>query len=112
MTRWLLPLLLLASVLVHWPGGRADFSYDDRDFVETNQSIRTLAGALAAFGEPFPPHQPQRALYRPLTNLSYAFDHAIWGEQARGYHLANNRQVISQLPHLSREIPELLDPIA
>jgi tetratricopeptide (TPR) repeat protein len=89
MTRWLLPLLLLASVFVHWPGSRADFSYDDRDFVETNQSIRTLAGALAAFGEPFPPHQPQRALYRPLTNLSYAFDHAIWGEQARGYHLAN-----------------------
>jgi tetratricopeptide (TPR) repeat protein len=89
MTRWLLPLLLLASVFVHWPGSRADFSYDDRDFVETNQSIRTLAGALAAFGEPFPPHQPQRALYRPLTNLTYAFDHAIWGEQARGYHLAN-----------------------
>ena len=89
MTRWLLPLLLLASVLVHCPGGRADFSYDDRDFVETNQSIRSLAGALAAFGAPFPPHQPQRALYRPLTNLSYAFDHALWGEQARGYHLAN-----------------------
>ncbi len=89
MTRWLLPLLLLASVLVHWPGSRADFAYDDRDFVETNQSIRTLAGALAAFTQPFPPEQPQRALYRPLTNLSYAFDHAIWGEQARGYHLAN-----------------------
>jgi len=89
MTRWLLPLLLLASVLVHWPGSRADFSYDDRDFVETNQSIRTLAGGLAAFGAPFPPHQPQRALYRPLTNLSYAFDHAIGGQQARGYHLTN-----------------------
>jgi tetratricopeptide (TPR) repeat protein len=87
--RWLLPLLLLVSVLVHWPGSRADFSYDDRDFVETNQSIRTLAGALAAFGEPFPPDQPQRALYRPLTNLSYALDHSIWGEVARGYHLGN-----------------------
>jgi len=88
-SRWLLPLLLLASVLVHWPGSRADFSYDDRDFVETNQSIRTLAGALAAFGEPFPPDQPQRALYRPLTNLSYAFDDALWGQEARGYHLSN-----------------------
>ena len=29
------------------------------------------------------------ALYRPLTNLSYALDHSIWGEVARGYHLGN-----------------------
>jgi tetratricopeptide (TPR) repeat protein len=83
------PLLLLASVLVHWPSGRAEFTYDDRDFVTANQSVRSLAGALHAFSLPFPPEQPERALYRPLTNLSYALDHAIWGLEAYGYHLTN-----------------------
>jgi tetratricopeptide (TPR) repeat protein len=89
MMRWLAPFLLLASVFVHWPGPQADFTYDDRDFVETNQSIRSLTTALAAFAAPFPPDQPQRALYRPLTNLSYALDYALWGERARGYHGTN-----------------------
>ncbi len=81
--------VLVASVGVHWPIGRADFSFDDRDFVESNASIRTFPAALAAFAAPFPPDQPGRALYRPLTNLSYAVDHAIWGDAARGYHLTN-----------------------
>jgi Tfp pilus assembly protein PilF len=83
------PLLLLASVLVHWPTAPAELTYDDRDFVERNQAIRSLPAALAAFALPFPPDQPERALYRPLTNLSYALDHAVWGEVGFGFHLTN-----------------------
>ena len=41
--------VLVASIGVHWPTGRADFSFDDRDFVESNASIRTFPAALAAF---------------------------------------------------------------
>ncbi len=88
MRRLAIPLLL-ASVLVHWPGPGADFSYDDRGFIVTNESTRTLADALAAFALPFPPREPDRALYRPITNLSYASDRLLWGDGPRGFHATN-----------------------
>ena len=81
--------LLVASVAVHWPPQGAEFSQDDRDFVQVNASIRSLGTAWNALLAPFPPDQPGRALYRPLTNLSYALDHAAWGQNARGYHATN-----------------------
>jgi len=82
-------LLLTASVLVHWPFGVAEFVLDDHDFVVLNASIRSLSGAWGALLEPFPPDQPERGLYRPVTSLSYAIDHAFSGEDARGYHRTN-----------------------
>ena len=41
-------LLLAASVLLHWPVGVAEFTFDDRDFVQVNASIRSLSGAWGA----------------------------------------------------------------
>lgn len=84
-------VLLTATVLVHAPRD-ADFAYDDKEFVVANQSIRSLSGALAALALPFPPEQPERGLYRPLTNASYAVDYALWGgtaSEALGFHLTN-----------------------
>lgn len=63
-------LLLVASVLVHWPFGVAEFAYDDLDSIQVNASIRSLSGAWDSILAPFPPDQPERGLYRPLTNLS------------------------------------------
>jgi len=83
-------LLLAASVLLpHWPRERAEFSYDDRDFIEANQSLRTPGDAFAALLAPFPPDQPQRGLYRPLTSLSYALDFQLGGGDARVFHRSN-----------------------
>jgi len=82
-------LLLALSVGLHWPPADAGFAYDDVDFVVTNASLRTPEAALRATLAPFPPQQPERALYRPLTHLSYALDHAFFGERARGYHATN-----------------------
>jgi tetratricopeptide (TPR) repeat protein len=82
-------LLLVASVGVHWPPADAGFAYDDVDFVVSNASLRSPEAALAALLAPFPPQQPERALYRPLTHLSYAFDHALFGDRARCYHATN-----------------------
>ena len=83
-------LLLAASVLVpHWPRERADFVYDDRDFIEANQSLRSPGEAFAALLAPFPPDRPQRGLYRPLTNLSYALDFQIGGGDPRVFHCSN-----------------------
>jgi Flp pilus assembly protein TadD len=82
-------VLLLASVLLHVPFAGAHFGFDDRDFIQVNESIRTLSGAWTAMTEPFPPDQPERGLYRPVTNLSYAVDHALFGLEARGFHATN-----------------------
>ena len=90
LTRAATPLLLaLAVLVVHWPPAGADFVYDDRDMVEMNQAIRSLGGGLAGFLLPFPPEQPERALYRPLTQLSFAVDYALFGLNARGFHATN-----------------------
>jgi len=82
-------LLVAGSVLVHWPPPQVDFTYDDKDFIENNASVRSPADALAAALRPFPPEQPERGLYRPLTNLSYALDFALFGDAARGYHFVD-----------------------
>jgi tetratricopeptide (TPR) repeat protein len=83
-------LLLAASVLLpHWPRERAEFTYDDRDFVEMNQSLRSPGEAFAVLLAPFPPEQPERGLYRPLTSLSYALDFQLGGGDARAFHRSN-----------------------
>lgn len=78
------------AVLPHLSSLAAGFTYDDIDFVIRNQSIRTLAGAFDAFVAPFPAGDPARGLFRPLTNLSYAVDHALAGGlEPLVFHLTN-----------------------
>jgi protein O-mannosyl-transferase len=84
-----LALLAALAVAIHAPGERADWSLDDYDYVAGNPSIRSLADALSAFAQPFPPQLPEKGLYRPLTNLTYAIDYSRWGDDARGYHQTN-----------------------
>ena len=95
--------VLTLCVLAHFPfrtGGEegpsdsaraahVDFTYDDRDFVENNASIRSFDTAWAAAFSAFPPEQPERGLYRPLTTLSYAMDYALFADDALGYHGVN-----------------------
>lgn len=81
--------ILLASTFVHFPLHPSDFSYDDRDFVVQNHSIRSLSGAAGAWLSSFPPGTEERSLYRPLTGFSYAVDFAIFGMDAWGFHLTN-----------------------
>jgi protein O-mannosyl-transferase len=84
-----LGLLAAFAVAVHAPAERADWSLDDYDYVAGNPSIRSVAEALSAFARPFPPQLPEKGLYRPLTNLSYAIDYSRWGDDGRGYHETN-----------------------
>lgn len=89
MNRWG-PLLLIALCLViHWPLDRADFTFDDDGFVTTNPLITSVGGAAAGFTLPFPPGQPERALYRPLTGASYALDYARAGLHPPAFHNTN-----------------------
>ena len=84
-----LALLAVFAVAVHLPAERADWTLDDYDYVAGNPSIRSVGEALSAFARPFPPQLPEKGLYRPLTNLTYAIDYSRWGDDARGYHETN-----------------------
>lgn len=56
------------------------FVYDDRGNVLANPSIRHLADLRGVvLGN----------VFRPLVNLSYALDHAVWGLAPFGYHLTS-----------------------
>jgi len=60
---------------VHGP-----FVYDDRLTVTGNPSIRDLGAPVAIV---------LHDVFRPVVNLSYAVDHALWGLDPLGYHVTN-----------------------
>jgi tetratricopeptide (TPR) repeat protein len=84
-----LAVLLGCLLAAHWPAGRVDFVYDDEDFIVGNPAAHSVAAAARAAFQPFPPDQPGRRLYRPLTALSYGADFTLWGGAARGFALTN-----------------------
>src|SRR5262245_1675597 len=56
------------------------FVYDDRLTVVDNWSIRHLADIYTVL---------RFDLFRPLVNLSFAIDYALWGQNPAGFHLTN-----------------------
>jgi len=76
------PGLLLAAVAVglYLGGLRNPFVYDDLNTVVQNPSIRHLRDIRAVL---------RFDLFRPLVNLSFAVDHALWGLNPLGFHLTN-----------------------
>ena len=79
--------LFAIAVLLHWPSGQVDFVYDDVDFILANASVQSIEAAIAAIQAPFPPDQPERGLYRPVTTLVYALEGSLLGTDPRSYHL-------------------------
>jgi Flp pilus assembly protein TadD len=82
-------LLSLLALLPHARTVGARFTMDDRGFVVLNASVHRLSSAFAALDKPFPLEQPERGLFRPLTNLSYAIDYALFGAGPAGFHVVN-----------------------
>lgn len=82
--------VVLAAVLPYAGTAGHGFALDDAPEVVQNANIRSLAGiprilagsAWEGAGEPVP-------IYRPLTTLTYALNHAAGGLSPRGYHLVN-----------------------
>ncbi len=56
------------------------FVYDDHRLIVDNVAIQHLFDVRAIV---------LREIMRPLVNLSYAVDHALWGAKPFGYHLTN-----------------------
>lgn len=84
---WLL-IAMLASGLALSPVLNADWvNWDDPEYVTQNTSIRDFSvGGLAAL---FKPENRALDTYAPLTQLSFAIDYAIAGNDASWYHGVN-----------------------
>lgn len=83
-------VLMFALVLfAYGPSLGNSFVWDDEQFIYNNSYVRDFAVAeiftqntIAGAGE-------SSTYYRPLTTLSFAVDHAIWGFNPFGFHLTN-----------------------
>ena len=78
--------IAVLTVLAYSPALTGDFvNWDDPEYVVNNYSIRSLAPRNIAtfFTRPYVGH------YAPLTILSYALDHRVYGLNPSGYHATN-----------------------
>jgi tetratricopeptide (TPR) repeat protein len=78
-------LLVAAVVLVFYPALAGGFVWDDHDNLTLNGSYRGLSWDHLRwmFGS------VHRGHYQPLSWISLALDHALWGMNPAGYHLTN-----------------------
>ena len=65
-----------------------DFTFDDHAIVKDNPVVHSL-DVRRIFSEPYWPNRPAAGLYRPVTTLSFALQHALHGVAPFGYHLVN-----------------------
>jgi tetratricopeptide (TPR) repeat protein len=79
-------LLVLSALAVYWNSLGAPFFFDDIPAVERNTTIRQLWPLWPALN---PPNNGSGVSGRPLVNLSFAMNHALDGQEVKGYHLAN-----------------------
>jgi hypothetical protein len=78
---WLAPAAAaLLACLAYFNALNNPFVYDDRNTVVANPSLVDLSNVKFLFL-----YTP----FRPIVNLSYAFDRWLWGYQPPGFHLTN-----------------------
>jgi len=89
-TKWifvLVPAVLAAVVYAQMV--QSTFLYDDKTYVIDNQSIGEGGGLEKIWTSSYPPHLPDRPLYRPMTATSYLLDHKLFGLHSGGFHATN-----------------------
>jgi hypothetical protein len=85
--RWAPPLVVcLVAFLAFLPAlGAAFLNLDDQPGIEHNQSFRGLDREHLAWMF----RTGKMGHYQPLSWLTLALDHALWGMDPRGYHATN-----------------------
>jgi hypothetical protein len=76
-------LVILATVLVHHGVYSIPFEYSEIPGIQRNPVVQRLD----VFSRRM--LTPRGLLQRPVSVLSYAFDHAAWGDDVRGFHATN-----------------------
>jgi tetratricopeptide (TPR) repeat protein len=77
-------LLFAVCVAAYIPAMRADFVWDDDDYIQNNQTLRTLKGLGQIWTEP--KSIPQ---YYPLVHTTFWLEYQMWQLNPRGFHIAN-----------------------
>ena len=81
MKRWLLPATAAALACAAYVNALHNpFVYDDHDTVVANPSLVDVSNLKFVFL-----YSP----FRPVVNVSYAIDRALWGYEPLGFHLTN-----------------------
>lgn len=78
-----LSIVVLLTCLAYSNSFEGEFVMDDQSEIEENPAMRTLLPPWRAM---FVGH---RMPARPLPYLTFAIDHAIWGDDPFGYHITN-----------------------
>src|SRR5688500_8883289 len=78
--------IVLAAVIAYHGSLGAPFFFDDVIAITNNPSIRSLWPITDVLS---PPTDGGGATGRPIVNLSLALNHALGGNDVRGYHLFN-----------------------
>lgn len=76
--------LFLLTCLAYSSVWRADFIWDDDQYVQNNDCLRTPAGLWRIWTDPYATPQ-----YYPLVHTSYWLQYQMWGLHPRGYHVVN-----------------------
>ncbi|HEU0209978.1 MAG TPA: tetratricopeptide repeat protein [Candidatus Udaeobacter sp.] len=81
-------ILAICGFVVHAPALQGEFVWDDQYLAHDNPFIKSPLLILEAFRhhlflDSFSAH------YRPVQNLSFIFDYAVWNTNTYGFHLTN-----------------------
>jgi tetratricopeptide (TPR) repeat protein len=83
-------LILVVTAICYWNSLDGQFVYDDKIVVVQNQTIKSLKSVPLLFTQSYwGDNYAEQGNYRPLTNVSFAFNYAISGLNPRYYHLCN-----------------------
>lgn len=77
-------ILVVITVLSYWPAIGGQFLWDDDDYVENNQTLRSWQGLQRMWLEP--KSLPQ---YYPLVHTSFWLEYQVVGSDPRLYHCTN-----------------------
>lgn len=81
----------LLAVVLYLPTLGYDFVWDDHSFLVSNASIRNLGGAWRFLTDESTAsvHRDSPGIYRPLRNVVWALEYAVWGPSPAGFHLGS-----------------------
>ena len=76
--------LALLTLAAYFPATQGGFIWDDREYIQNNQTLRTIDGLWDIWTNV--KATPQ---YYPLVHSTFWCEYQLWGLNARGYHTTN-----------------------
>lgn len=84
-----LALSLVSSFVIYGNGISGEFVFDDVTVVQNRGDLKNPDNFWNLFVSPYHQNMPKTGLYRPLTMVSYALNHFIFGSSPTSFHVIN-----------------------